>query len=129
MVSELDLKHLSKVDLEEKLDNVTTQVLKYKITNGIVKDEGSVAQFRGDLPMPTHAAMIVSDVEGFRKSHVAYFGAAKDTRDGSFVADTENNLDIGIKQPGAFRHSSFLRGSRISAAGLITVKDGQLRIL
>lgn len=75
------------------------------------------------------AAMMVSDVEGFRKSHSAYFGAAKDTRDGSFVADTENNLDIGIKQPGAFRHSSFLRGSRISAAGLITVKDGRLRIL
>lgn len=46
-----------------------------------------------------------------------------------FVADTNNNLYIGIKQPGAFQHSSFLRGSRISAAGLITVKDGQLRIL
>lgn len=73
--------------------------------------------------------MIVSDVEGFRKSHSAYFGAAKDTRDGCFVADRKNNLDIGIKQPGAFRHSSFPRGSRISAAGLITVKDGQLRIL
>ena len=46
-----------------------------------------------------------------------------------FVADTNNNLYIGIKQSGAFQHSSFLRGSRISAAGLITVKDGQLRIL
>ncbi|CAD6588490.1 MAG: hypothetical protein ASARMPRED_003577 [Alectoria sarmentosa] len=46
-----------------------------------------------------------------------------------FVADTNNNLYIGIKQAGAFQHSSFLRGSRISAAGLITVKDGQLRIL
>ena len=46
-----------------------------------------------------------------------------------FVADTNNNLYVGIKQSGAFQHSSFLRGSRISAAGLITVKDGQLRIL
>lgn len=46
-----------------------------------------------------------------------------------FVADTNNNLYIGIKQPGAFQHSSFLRGSRISAAGLVTVREGQLRIL
>ena len=46
-----------------------------------------------------------------------------------FVADTNNNLYVGIKQSGAFQHSSFLRGSRISAAGLITVRDGQLRIL
>lgn len=46
-----------------------------------------------------------------------------------FVADTNNNLYIGIKQSGAFQHSSFLRGSRISAAGLITVREGQLRIL
>lgn len=46
-----------------------------------------------------------------------------------FVADTNNNLYIGIKQSGAFQHSSFLRGSRISAAGLIAVRDGQLQIL
>ena len=46
-----------------------------------------------------------------------------------FVADTNNNLYVGIKQSGAFQHSSFLHGSRISAAGLITVRDGQLRIL
>ena len=46
-----------------------------------------------------------------------------------FVADTNNNFYIGIKQSGAFQHSSFLRGSRISAAGLITVRDGHLRIL
>ena len=44
-----------------------------------------------------------------------------------FVADTKNNLYIGIKQSGAFQHSSFLHGSRVSAAGLITVRDGQLR--
>jgi len=43
------------------------------------------------------------------------------------VADTKNNLYIGIKQSGAFQHSSFLRGSRISAAGLIIVNDGQLQ--
>ena len=45
------------------------------------------------------------------------------------VADTNDNLYIGLKQTGAFQHSSFLHGSRVSAAGLITVKDGQLRIL
>ena len=44
-----------------------------------------------------------------------------------FVADTKNNLYIGIKQSGAFQHSSFLHGGRVSAAGLITVRDGQLQ--
>ena len=46
-----------------------------------------------------------------------------------FVADTSFRLYIGIKQSGAFQHSSFLHGSRIAAAGLIKVKDGQLRSL
>ncbi|KAI9723175.1 MAG: hypothetical protein M1828_004278 [Chrysothrix sp. TS-e1954] len=46
-----------------------------------------------------------------------------------FVADTSFRLYIGIKQSGAFQHSSFLHGGRISAAGLIKVKDGQLRSL
>ncbi|MCJ1430380.1 hypothetical protein MMC29_008298 [Sticta canariensis] len=41
-----------------------------------------------------------------------------------FVADTSFNLYIGIKQSGSFQHSSFLHGSRISAAGLIKIKDG-----
>ncbi|MCJ1471249.1 hypothetical protein MMC07_009897 [Pseudocyphellaria aurata] len=45
------------------------------------------------------------------------------------VADTSFNLYIGIKQSGSFQHSSFLHGSRISAAGLIKVKDGQVRSL
>jgi hypothetical protein len=36
---------------------------------------------------------------------------------------------VGIKQSGAFQHSSFLHGARISAAGLIKIKDGQLRRL
>ena len=44
-----------------------------------------------------------------------------------FVADTSFNLFIGIKQSGAFQHSSFLHGSRISAAGLIRIKDGQIK--
>ena len=43
-----------------------------------------------------------------------------------FVADTNFRLYVGIKQSGAFQHSSFLHGSRISAAGLIKIKDGQL---
>jgi hypothetical protein len=36
---------------------------------------------------------------------------------------------VGIKQSGAFQHSSFLHGARISAAGLIKIKNGQLRRL
>lgn len=43
-----------------------------------------------------------------------------------FVADTNFRLYVGIKQSGAFQHSSFLHGSRISAAGLIKIKDGKL---
>lgn len=45
------------------------------------------------------------------------------------MADTSFRLYIGIKQSGAFQHSSFLHGARISAAGLIKIKDGQLRRL
>ncbi|KAK6583381.1 hypothetical protein PZA11_004457 [Diplocarpon coronariae] len=43
-----------------------------------------------------------------------------------FVADTSFRLYVGIKQSGAFQHSSFLHGSRISAAGTIEIKDGRL---
>ena len=46
-----------------------------------------------------------------------------------FVADTSFRLYVGIKNSGAFQHSSFLRGSRISAAGLIRVRDGRLAAL
>lgn len=46
-----------------------------------------------------------------------------------FVADTSFRLYVGIKQSGTFQHSSFLHGARISAAGLIEIKDGQLRRL
>jgi len=46
-----------------------------------------------------------------------------------FVADTSFRLYIGIKQSGAFQHSSFLHGGRISSAGLIRIKRGQLRRL
>ncbi|OKL56996.1 hypothetical protein UA08_07716 [Talaromyces atroroseus] len=46
-----------------------------------------------------------------------------------FVADTSFRIYIGIKESGAFQHSSFLRGARISAAGLIKIKNGQLRSL
>ncbi|KAI9811342.1 MAG: hypothetical protein M1827_005502 [Pycnora praestabilis] len=45
------------------------------------------------------------------------------------VADTSFRLYVGIKQSGSFQHSSFLHGGRISAAGLIKIKDGQLRSL
>ena len=46
-----------------------------------------------------------------------------------FVADTSMNLHVGIKQSGSFQHSSFMRGSRISSAGQIKIKRGQLRSL
>lgn len=45
------------------------------------------------------------------------------------VADTSFRLYVGIKQSGAFQHSSFLHGARILAAGLIKIKNGQLRRL
>ncbi|KAG5946257.1 hypothetical protein E4U53_006607 [Claviceps sorghi] len=46
-----------------------------------------------------------------------------------FVADTSFRLYVGIKDSGAFQHSSFLQGSRVSAAGLIRVKNGRLSSL
>ena len=46
-----------------------------------------------------------------------------------FVADTSFRLYVGIKNSGAFQHSSFLQGSRISAAGLIKIKDGRITSL
>jgi hypothetical protein len=46
-----------------------------------------------------------------------------------FVADTSFRLYVGIKNSGNFQHSSFLQGSRISAAGLIKIKNGRLRSL
>lgn len=46
-----------------------------------------------------------------------------------FCVDTSFRIYIGIKQSGAFQHSSFLRGARVSAAGLIKIKRGQLRKL
>lgn len=44
-----------------------------------------------------------------------------------FVADTSFRLYLGIKQSGAFQHSSFLNGGRISSAGMMKIKDGQIR--
>ncbi|KDN68511.1 putative IQ calmodulin-binding domain-containing protein [Colletotrichum sublineola] len=46
-----------------------------------------------------------------------------------YVADTSFRLYVGIKASGAFQHSSFLQGSRISSAGLIKIKDGRLSSL
>lgn len=46
-----------------------------------------------------------------------------------FVADTSFRLYVGIKNSGAFQHSSFVQGSRISAAGLIKIKNGLLSSL
>ncbi|KAL1841587.1 hypothetical protein VTJ49DRAFT_6897 [Mycothermus thermophilus] len=46
-----------------------------------------------------------------------------------FVADTSFRLYVGIKDSGVFQHSSFLQGARISAAGLIRIRDGRLTSL
>ncbi|KAG6028846.1 hypothetical protein E4U19_001257 [Claviceps sp. Clav32 group G5] len=46
-----------------------------------------------------------------------------------FVADTSFRLYVGIKDSGGFQHSSFLQGGRISAAGLIKIKNGRLSSL
>ncbi|KAG4255031.1 hypothetical protein FPRO03_05756 [Fusarium proliferatum] len=46
-----------------------------------------------------------------------------------FVADTSFRMYVGIKDSGAFQHSSFLQGSRISSAGLIKIKNGRLSSL
>ncbi|ERS99186.1 IQ calmodulin-binding protein motif protein [Sporothrix schenckii 1099-18] len=43
-----------------------------------------------------------------------------------FVADTSFRLYVGLKDSGTFQHSSFLRGARISAAGLIKIRNGRL---
>lgn len=45
------------------------------------------------------------------------------------VADSSFRLYIGIKKSGVFQHSSFLRGARIAAAGMIKIRHGQLRSL
>ncbi|OQD75414.1 hypothetical protein PENDEC_c007G06291 [Penicillium decumbens] len=46
-----------------------------------------------------------------------------------FVADASFRIYVGIKEPGTFQHSSFLRGGRISAAGMLKIRNGQLRSL
>ncbi|KAM7196130.1 hypothetical protein V8F20_007165 [Naviculisporaceae sp. PSN 640] len=46
-----------------------------------------------------------------------------------FVADSAGRLYIGIKDSGSFQHTSFVRGSRVSAAGMISVKDGKITAL
>lgn len=46
-----------------------------------------------------------------------------------YVVDMHYNMYIGIKETGKFQHSSFLYGSRVTSAGLIKVKQGQLRSL
>ena len=46
-----------------------------------------------------------------------------------FVADTNFRLYVGMKQSGAFQHSSFLHGSRILAAGSIIIKNGRITML
>lgn len=46
-----------------------------------------------------------------------------------YVSDTLGRLYVGIKSSGAFQHASFLSGARISSAGIIGIKGGQLTYL
>jgi hypothetical protein len=46
-----------------------------------------------------------------------------------YVADTLGRLYVGIKSSGAFQHTSFLSGGRISSAGSIGIVDGRLTYL
>ena len=46
-----------------------------------------------------------------------------------YVADTVGRLYVSIKSSGSFQHASFLAGSRISSAGSIGIKNGQLTYL
>jgi hypothetical protein len=43
-----------------------------------------------------------------------------------YVTDRNFNIFIGIKETGFFQHSSFLGGSWVTSAGLISVKNGIL---
>lgn len=45
------------------------------------------------------------------------------------MIDTRFRIYAGIKESGAFQHSSFLHGSRVVSAGLISIQDGQLQSL
>ncbi|KAL9007390.1 MAG: hypothetical protein Q9173_007327, partial [Seirophora scorigena] len=73
----------------------------------------------------------VWDRRPFKRSRKEADGRKKEKKKKKwiFVADTSYRLYIGIKQSGAFQHSSFLHGGRVSAAGLIKVKDGQLKYM
>ncbi|CED85032.1 IQ motif, EF-hand binding site [Phaffia rhodozyma] len=46
-----------------------------------------------------------------------------------FVADVDYHLFVGLKKTGTFQHSSFLGGGRVTAAGLIVVKNGLIKSL
>lgn len=46
-----------------------------------------------------------------------------------YVADKNLNLYMGIKETGAFQHSSFLAGGQVVSAGLISVRQGLIHKL
>ena len=88
-------------------------------------DEGEVKEDSHHVKGPTklkHVPTAVSFNHIVRKS-------LKKGRKWVYVVDLSFRMYIGYKQSGSFQHSSFLHGSRISAAGQIKVKHGQLRKL
>lgn len=84
-----------------------------------------------------YATPVMDDAKGLKK--VRHVSAAtifdkllrKSVRKNTwiFVADTSFRLYVGIKASGSFQHSSFLQGGRISAAGLIKIRNGRLSSL
>jgi len=46
-----------------------------------------------------------------------------------YVSDMQYNLFVGIKSTGTFQHSSFLSGGRVTCAGLIQCRNGQIQSL
>ncbi|KAK4692739.1 hypothetical protein P7C71_g4521, partial [Lecanoromycetidae sp. Uapishka_2] len=100
-------------------------------TKGFREPESIASVIDGpETPRPSTNRMSFSDL--FRRPAETSIEKKKERKKKQiwiFVADTKNNLYIGIKQPGAFQHSSFLHGAKVSAAGLITIKNGQLRII
>ncbi|KAF3394056.1 IQ domain-containing protein IQM1 [Penicillium rolfsii] len=106
----------------------TSGQLSSSIVSGNKQEEDTVQSTKADQELD-------KAVKNFSRIRPAvlydHFAGSLSIKEGMwiFVADTSFRIYIGIKAPGAFQHSSFLRGGRIAAAGLIKTKNGQVRSL
>lgn len=128
---------------EEYRDSRQGIVRKNDLTPGVspVREESQEQHSISPPSSPEPNAAARYSNEGLKKSPKQFFRASpgviinhlmrKTVKKNTwiFVADTSFRLYIGIKQSGAFQHSSFLHGSRLSAAGLIQIEDGLLKTL